>query len=420
MNAKLFVNILNSNIQQIKHVQVGNGILSISKKDGCACIQEYKCCADECTVYPQNYCWLKNGTDQGRGFEFDFVETDCCGCSIVRCVKCPEPQTKEERCNSKLPSTCFDYKKFGTYRSDNTSCYEATCEPVKTKQPSEKCDSRCMKEVAKVDECNNKFTFCEKKTEAEVCSHSSLNLTSPSHCYISPQLVKTGGFYFNNKTCVPCTKWEVIKKSCEEENKIAKKPCHPHSQIDKKCYNKVLEKTECGCDLATCLSTHEEGLEFGKDEKCPPGSVHIRGLSICEKPKDLCKKCPPATRAQCTPFEREVEDADANGCKIYRCQGPSSENCTCQFFKYDPTLNRFNCRCDLYFGKDTDTDTAGETDTAGKTDTAGETDTAGKTDNTKITGSKGNTNTTVTTGNTVTTKEGKETEQDPLISVVEE
>ena len=78
--------------------------------------------------------------DLHLGYLYGELETDCCGCKAVKCLKCEPPAPKADTCPSGAgarPIGCYTYTKESFYASDNTKCYRPKCDENPSDAPAD-------------------------------------------------------------------------------------------------------------------------------------------------------------------------------------------------------------------------------------------------------------------------------------------
>jgi hypothetical protein len=201
---------------------------------------------------------------------------------------------------------------------------------------------------------------CEGLSEKKDCVNVNPKpsaLPLPEKCYNAPEEVvdATGGHYYDavGEKCEKCTKWTYEKLSCAMLDALANaEDCHQFGMnaLDRTCFVKTTVKDECQCNVAECTRRETDIPDkFAPEHVCPMGHVKQEGVSICLKPRDICKPCKAANEiaASDCPNGKVVKTTDCNGCEIYECRRAqvSGNPCSCLVYKLDTEANTLTCDC---------------------------------------------------------------------------
>jgi hypothetical protein len=328
------------------------------KKNGdCECFSGYRCCGLECPKLNKDICFGES--NKQKGYYFGVPEKDCCGCPTMKCIACEPPKSQDDcpRGVGAKEKKCYTYKKY--HAKDDRQCFESTCVLKPSDAKDEKCNMTCQTVEDGTSKCGfpqkvckAKKTKCEGKTKAQANQERS---KSPG-CYSDQVQVDPLDSYWDasKESCMKCVNHTYPKLPCTSKNKVAKQEdCHKHTEdlMDKKCFDKILKKDDCGCVSASCSlkDAVEESDEIGSDEVCPKNHVKIKGITICKKKRrDICKKCPILEKidANNCPVGRIIKKNDINGCPTIMCQAPEIEpDCDCSEYEYVKEENRMKCDC---------------------------------------------------------------------------
>jgi hypothetical protein len=332
------------------------------EKEGCECLTGYLCCSGVCPEVKLESCWLRD--DSHKGLEYGTWTEDCCGCRAVKCVDCPTVDPKEDVCpsgNGSRPLDCYSYTAHHHFTSSASKCYEPHCSEDASDAPTDKiCDKDCQKDSTQISHCLFDYNVCEGLSEKKDCVNVEKDpaaLPLPEKCYNDPEEVvdDTAGHYYDavKDSCEKCTKWTYEKLSCALEDALAAaEDCHQFglNALDRTCFQKTTVKDECLCNVAEC-TTRETDIpdKFAPEHVCPMGHVKQEGVSICLKPRDICKPCKAANEiaASDCPNGKVVKTTDCNGCEIYECRRAqvSGNPCSCLVYKLDTEANTLTCDC---------------------------------------------------------------------------
>lgn len=329
----------------------------------CECLTRYRCCNEVCKPAKLESCWGED--DSKKGFLYGVKELDCCGCEAVKCPKCSEPSTEDQTCprgDGARPPTCYTYTQNADFEDDAEKCYRSGCVENESDAPKDlECDSRCQATDTATSPCLFSYGICQPSINKEDCPRRLKqkaidDLILPVKCYHEPTQVadEAGGHYFDltTKDCEKCLKWVYEAKSCATKDAAAAATdCHKFGadQMDKKCFLKQTTQDDCKCDVAECIANPvDDAAVMPVDNICPKMHVRVSGVSICMKPRDLCKQCSvviPIDASDC-PIGEVLQKGDCNGCPQYVCQPPAIDAvCACGRYTYVKESNTMVCDC---------------------------------------------------------------------------
>lgn len=332
------------------------------ENSGCECLTGYLCC-DGCaheTELRLESCWEQDQSQ--KGFKYGIWTEDCCGCKAVQCVGCLPVETKIEQCptgEGARPLDCYTYTELDHHQKEDNECFASHCVESASDAPlDESCDRRCERNSTRTTHCEFDHNVCEGLSVKKDCVNvekDPLALPLQEKCYEAPVEVDDdeGGHYYDavKDTCEKCTKWTYAKLSCAVENAAAaKEDCHQFGAkaLDRTCFEKTIGKDDCQCDRAECEArVNEVPDKFEEEHVCPIGHVKQEGVTICLKPRDICKKCPAVEvkNPHDCPNGKWVDTTDCNGCPIAECRRASvtSDACASLTYRLDVAANKLIC-----------------------------------------------------------------------------
>ena len=282
-------------------------------------------------------------------------EVDCCGCPVVKCVKCQAPTLKADICGTAKLDKCYTYNPQAAHAAD-TGCWESACPENPSDAPADEvCDAACEREDTVMSECRFPHKVCRGSKMINSCPRRTPQANRPElplNCYSAPIMEddNAAGKYYDSgsDSCLQCKKFRYDKISCDPQNAAAAAAsCHQvgENEFDQKCMQKTVTQDQCRCNVHTCTVRHnEQEAKFGDGEVCPKGHVKLTGVSICGVARDLCFQCPPVIDNIPCEVGKVIETADVNSCPKKVCQPPAVPSpCASLRFSLNVDANAFEC-----------------------------------------------------------------------------